>query len=194
MIISSVGSALIGGIAGGVGTYIVQEKIRANKKEEKIRQLRQSLIAELSCLDELANEKSSNYRTQVPGNEIITAEVYKSNSSQISLLTPEEAEAVIRFYTGAILVNQSIQTARDLISQSDNPQLHDYSSINQSLDRIRQDWKSCVLELMSNMEGYPNQIKIEEEEYTLDEDIPTPILWMVLNRDRLGTADITFQN
>ena len=192
MIISSVGSAIIGGLAGGIGSYIAQEKVRANRKEEKIQQLRQSLLTELSSFDELVHEQSSNYKTQVPANELITPEVYRANSSQISLLTSTEAQAVIRFYTSAIMVNNSIQTARNLIAQSDNPEIHDHTSINTSIDRVRQDWINCVLELMSNLDEYPSQAKVDGDEYTLDKDTPAPILWNVLNQDRVST-EIEFE-
>lgn len=192
MLTISLGSAIIGGLAGGLGSYIAQEKVRSNKKEEQIEQLRYSLLTELSSFDELVNEKSSNYSSQIPGNEILTADVYKANSSQISILSTDEATAVIRFYTGALLVNQNIQTARNIVTDTKNPQRHDFSHINQSLDRVRQDWVNCVVELISNVDEYPSHIKVDEDEYTIDKDIPAPILWMALNRDRVST-EIEFE-
>ncbi|MFD1569541.1 hypothetical protein [Halorubrum laminariae] len=189
VLLSSLASAFIGAILGSIGTYAAQEKSRKNKQEEKIKQLRQSLLTELASFDELLNERSSNYRTQIPAHEIITSEVYRSNSSQISLLTAEESESVIRFYSGAIMVNKTLQTARDLITQSQNPDAHDHTTLNKSIDQLREDWKDCVLKLIHNSESYSDRVRIEvedeSEEIKLNDEVPPQFLWWVLNQDRI---------
>jgi polyhydroxyalkanoate synthesis regulator phasin len=185
-ILATLGSAAVGAVIGSYGTYWARERSRLNEQEERIENLRRSLIAELGSMEELATEKASNYRTQIPVHSTISAEVYKSNSSDISLLEPKEAEAIIRFYSGAIRLEQTLDTTRDLLTESENPQQNDLTALNESIDILRQEWKDAVLVLLSNLDDYPSAVRTEHDEVKVDDSMSTGDLWIVLNHKRLS--------
>jgi len=187
--LSTLGGAILGALLGSYGTYLARERSRKKQERERIENLRRSLVAELGSMDELATQKASNYATQIPAHSTISAEVYKSNSSEISLLTPKEAETVIRFYSGAIKLEQTLDTTRELVVESEYPQMHNLSSLNESIDVLRKEWKKCVLALISHLEDYPSEIQIDDKQIPVDESISPGDLWLVLNHKKLEFDD-----
>lgn len=184
-LLATLGGATIGAVVGSSGTYLARERSRKKQKKEEIENLRHSLLAELSSMDELANEKSPNYGNVVPAHSVIAGDVYKSNSAKISLLTADEAEAVIRFYSGANKMDNTLETIRELVGESDNPQSHDMTLVNESLDILREEWKTCSLALLSHLDDYPTEMQIDGRKVSVDESISPPELWIVLNHRKM---------
>jgi len=182
-------AAIVGAIFGSYGTYKARERSREKEKEERVDMLRSSLLAELGSMDELATIKASNPATQIPAHSLISAEVYRSNSSDISLLTSAEAEAVIRFYSGAIMLQETLRSSRELIAESDHPQMHNFTPVNDNIENIRKLWKECVLALLSEDDEYPSKIKIEDETIPVGEEMSSADLWDILNYERLDLED-----
>jgi gas vesicle protein len=192
-IITTLVGATVGAILGSYGTYMARERSRKNQKEERIENLRRSIVAERSSMDELANQKSSNYSTQIPTHRAVSAEVYPSNSSEISLLSPSEAEAVISFYSGALMLEQTLDTTRELVSKSEHPQMHDMNPLNESIDIIRNEWKTSVLTLISELDDHPAEISIDDKQFPVDESMSTADLWIVLNYWERKDGDGAFE-
>lgn len=188
--VATVASGVVGALLGSFATYLGRERSRKNEKREEIETLRRSLVAELASMEELATIDSANKPTKVPIHRLVSSEVYKSNSPKISRLTPREAEAVIRFYSNAIRYEQTLDTTHQLLSNIDASPLHDMSPLHISRDLLRKEWKDCVLALISELDDYPGEIKIDGERYSVDESMSSADIWYVLNLDKLETDDI----
>lgn len=101
---------------------LVKESEKAREEERKRRdeeherekdKLRRSLLNEIQAmenLDELAREYTPNHSLY---RQLVPSDVYQSNTRDIGLLTPEEIEAVVEYYTMAEIVNDYLRVQRD---------------------------------------------------------------------------------
>lgn len=182
-LVPAVVSALFGGVAGSLGTYILRERSRRKERERQITNMRRSLLAELHSMEELATQDSANKSTMLPMHRFVSAEVYRANSSQISLLTEKETEAIVRFYSGAIKFEQTLEVTRGQITEETQGPLQDFSGLHHTQDILREEWKECVLALMSELDRYPKEIEIDGETLQIDESRSSGDLWVILDNE-----------
>lgn len=188
-VFTTLGGAIIGAILGSIGTYWARERSRKKQKREQIEDLRRSLLSELVSMEELATLDSANKATKIPMNNLISSEVYRSNSSKISLLTTEETDAVIRFYSNAIRFEKTVDSTIDAASEIEPSMAHDMTPIHNSRDILREEWKDCVLALIAELEEYSDKVQLGDEHLSVDDSMSSGDLWYVLNPDKLGEGD-----
>jgi len=184
MVVTTLAGAAVGAILGSIGTHLFQIRRQNERQREKISNLRNSLLAELSCMDELLRSEHDDNPETLPIGMSIPSEVYKSNSGQLSLLTQRETEAVIRFYSGALKYQKMIEEATDVLlddgDRDDEPPKRIHEE-REAKPRVREEWVSCVLAVLEESDSYPNAIEFEGRKIEPDEDILFEDLWIFLN-------------
>lgn len=114
---------LIAAFVGVGGNYWIYLKKRKKKREK----LRQSLIAEISCMRDVVHsmKRQSDVVTMDPldPRSFLVDSVYQASSDDLGLLTDEEVRAVVEFYTTAISIQRVIgddfHTAYDQVDRRD---------------------------------------------------------------------------
>lgn len=90
-----------------------EERVHREKMAERdINSLRKSILKEIQAMEGL-HQLARNYSPGVSVyQELIPSEVYEANSSDIGLLTDDELEAIIEYYTLASIVNDLLAVQR----------------------------------------------------------------------------------
>lgn len=102
MVVTTLAGAVVGALVGSLGTYILQGQRRIRQQQNEIDNLRNSLLAELSNMDDLLPSDYDGKIDTVPIGMSIPSNIYLSNTQNLSILTQHETNAVIRFYSGAL--------------------------------------------------------------------------------------------
>lgn len=99
-----------------IGRYKLDKRIRRKK-------LRRALFAELNSINRLNAARdmlgSSSGRFFYTHHDFIPTSVYEENLSELGLLTEEEIEDVVRFYSNAIIVKEEISACAEVLDGED---------------------------------------------------------------------------
>lgn len=185
MAVTTLAGAVVGALVGSLGTYILQSQRRIRQQQNQIDNLRNSLLAELSNMDDLIPSDYDGENDTVPIGMSIPSNVYESNSQNLSMLKHRETDTVIRFYSGALKIQKMTEEAADILSDEDaSPE--DIIQERGGKDNIRQEWIRCVVTLLENSDNYPDAIKFEGREINPDSDIGFKDLWVFLNHEAIS--------
>lgn len=185
MVVGTLSGAILGAIAGSLGTYLLQEHRRKKQEKEEVENLRNSLLAELSCMDDLLSEDHDDRDDIVQIGMSIPSNVFESNSSTLSILESKETERVIRFYSGALKYQKMVEELTDLLADGDKSP-ENILKKRGGKEKIQDEWIRCVVSLLEHSDGYPESIQFEGREIEPNEDIGFEDLWIFLNYDGIS--------
>lgn len=180
MIVTTLAGAVVGALIGSVGTHLLQVRRQREQENQKIVDLRNSLLAELSCMDDLLRSDYDDTDDAFPVGMAIPSEIFESNSGHLSILTQKETERVIRFYSGALKYQKMVEEATNLFLNS-NKSPEDILEERKTKPRIREEWIRCVNALLEESDTYPDAIEFEGRKIEPHEDVLFEDLWIFLN-------------
>ena len=181
MVITTLAGAIVGAVVGSLGTYILQEWRRKKQEKQEIKDLRNSLLAELSTMDDLLPRDYDGRDDTLPIGMSIPSNVYESNSSRLSILSQKETDCVIRFYSGALKFQKMTEEATEVLL-TDDRSLEDIIRERGAKGKIQQEWIRCVVTLLENSDEYPDAIRFEGRRIEPQESIGFKDLWIFMNR------------
>jgi len=189
MVVTTLAGAVVGAIAGSLGTHALQIRRQRNREKDEITDLRNSIIAELSCMDDLLQSDFDDTGDTLPVGMSIPSRVYEANSGRLSLLTQKESERVVRFYSGALKYQKMVEEATDIHVSSDESPVKVYEE-REAKPRIREEWVRCVVTLLEESNMYPNAINFEERKIEPQKDMRFEDLWIFLNHSGISDKAI----
>lgn len=192
MVVATLTGAVVGAIVGSLGTYLLQEKRRKREATERTNNLRNSLLAELSCMDDLLLEGHDDRDNVVQIGMSIPSNVYESNSNALSILKDEETERVIRFYSGALKYQKMVEDKADLLS-GEGKSPDQFMKKRGGKDKIQDEWIRCVVSLLEHSNNYPDAIRFEGRRIEPDFDIRFKDLWIYLNYEGVQDKGMTVE-
>lgn len=93
-------AAGFGALIGAVGTFIVRYYFYRKRQLRRKKNVRLSLIAELEAIERLELwEKITEENPPIPEYEFIPVTVFKANANTIGLLSAEEVQVIVSFYS-----------------------------------------------------------------------------------------------
>ena len=185
MVVTSLAGAILGAIVGALGTYMLQGWRRKKQEKKEIKNLRNSLLAELSNMDDLLPSDYDQRGDTLPIGMSIPSNVFESNSGRLSILSQTETDRVIRFYSGALKFQKMIEESMHLF-QNNDASPDDIVEERGGKDKIQQEWVRCVLILLENSDEYPDAIQFEGRRIEPDQDIGVRELWIFLNHEGIS--------
>jgi hypothetical protein len=185
MVIDTLAGAAVGAIIGSLGTHFLQIRRQRNREKQEITNLRHSIIAELSCMDDLLRSSYDDNNDTFPVGMSIPSKIYESNSGRLSLLTQTETERVIRFYSGALKYQKMVEEKADIQLSDSGPPTEIYEE-REAKTRIREEWVRSVVALVKESDKYPSAINFEGREIKPHEDIQFEDLWVFLNHSGIS--------
>ncbi|MDL0140632.1 hypothetical protein PNP85_14080 [Halobacterium salinarum] len=94
--LATLGSGILGGIVGSIGNYAIQRRMEGARREDEVNALRSALLTEIETMEHF-DDFDIRHRN-IPNQDSFSSTIYESNSSDIGMLSKEEAEAIVRFY------------------------------------------------------------------------------------------------
>jgi hypothetical protein len=179
MVVGTLAGAAVGAIFGSLGTHILQIRRERKQEQQEISNLRDSLIAELSCMDELLQSGYDDSDNAVVVGMSIPSGVYESNSNRLSILTQEEVEKVIRFYSAALKYQKMVEEKAELFMEGASEE--DIQKERSAKSRIREEWVRCVVALLEESATYPDAITFEGRRIAPHKEMQFEDLWIFLN-------------
>ena len=179
--------AISGALVGSLGTYILQGRRRKKQHQKEIEELRDSLLAELSTMDDLRRTDQESRDDILSVGMYIPSNVYGSNTQKLSILTRAETDAIIRFYSGALKYQKSVEETANVVLNGDIS-IDEIIKEHDEKDKFRQEWVRCVMVLLENSDTYPDVIQFEGEkiEPNSSDNISFEKLWVFLNHEGIS--------
>lgn len=163
---SPISAAIIGALLGSIGTYLTRSYFRHKEKTERAQQLRRSLFYELAEMQELAAYSEDRRPSQV-SLALTTTTVFENNAAEIGMLSSEEVEALVRFYTSAQIVSDQLGTTIEVATNSEVPGVHDYSPIKENILSLQTQWVNAI-SVLSDKLYFVDDLKLEHTEVASD--------------------------
>lgn len=129
-----------------------QEEFREDDRERKKDRLRKALLAELRSMDELENYPPENLTpTTLPMFSNLPTTVYDSNTDLVGLLTSEEIDAIVRFYSGVQVTSQEIEASMNLGLEIEFPQTLNFTPLHQQIKLLKKERSEAIMALENNI-------------------------------------------
>lgn len=116
---------------GVIGSYLIYER----KQKKRLENLREAFLAELENTEYLSQWPSED--GDAPINNFLSRAVYEANSGDIGLLSREEVNSIVQYYTQAQSLQDYLRIHSDIIARSEASFLGDDFNEDDRSDSIR---------------------------------------------------------
>lgn len=140
-------SAVIGGLAGSIGTFVIQSYFRRQDENNEKRKLRKGLIAELENMHPLETWVEESEGEGVPDIEFMENSFFNSNLNRLGILTEEEIESCIEFDQNLMLVKDRINSFNQTVAVGDlskDQVQHLIDRVNRNVESLEEKRKELV--------------------------------------------------